>query len=222
VSPGEKKASGSRSRIWAYVGIGHLYFRKGDFHWSVSMLERGFGLCQEWHIATLFPTVASNLGVAYALSGRVSEALPLLEQAASKGRRGHYFARLSEAYLLAGRTEDALERAQRALDASREFHQRGYQAYALRLLGDVVARREPPDCERAEVYYQEALVLADELGMRPLQAHCHLGLGTLYAKIDCPEPARAELSAAIELYRVMDMTFWLPEAEAALAQVEGR
>jgi class 3 adenylate cyclase/tetratricopeptide (TPR) repeat protein len=210
------------SRIWAYVGIGHLYFRKGDFHRSVSMLERGFGLCQAWHIATLFPTVASNLGVAYALSGRVSEALPLLEQAASRGRRGHYFARLSEAYLLAGRTEDALERAQRALDASREFHQRGYQAYALRLLGDVVARREPPDYERAEVYYQEALALADELGMRPLQAHCHHGLGTLYATIGRPEPARTELSAAIALYRAMEMTFWLPQAEAALAQVEGR
>jgi hypothetical protein len=58
--------------------------------------------------------------------------------------------------------------------------------------------------------------------MRPLVAHCLLGLGTLYAKIDCPEPARTELSAAIALYRAMDMTFWLPQAEAALAQVEGR
>jgi hypothetical protein len=56
--------------------------------------------------------------------------------------------------------------------------------------------------------------------MRPLQAHCHLGLGTLYTKIDQREPARAELSAALDLYRAMDMTFWLPQAEAALAQVE--
>jgi hypothetical protein len=58
--------------------------------------------------------------------------------------------------------------------------------------------------------------------MRPLQAHCHLGLGTLYAKIDQREQARAELSAAIELYRAMAITFWLPKAEAGLAQVEGR
>jgi hypothetical protein len=58
--------------------------------------------------------------------------------------------------------------------------------------------------------------------MRPLQAHCHLGLGTLYAKISRSEQAQAELSAAIALYRAMDMTFWLPQAEAALAQVEGR
>jgi Flp pilus assembly protein TadD len=62
--------------------------------------------------------------------------------------------------------------------------------------------------------------LAEELGMRPLQAHCHCGLGTLYAKTGRQEPARAELSTAIALYRAMDMTFWLPQAQAALAQVE--
>ena len=57
--------------------------------------------------------------------------------------------------------------------------------------------------------------------MRPLQAHCHLGLGTLYVKTGQREQARTALSTAIELYRDMDMTFWLPQAEAALAQVEG-
>ena len=58
--------------------------------------------------------------------------------------------------------------------------------------------------------------------MRPLQAHCHRGLGTLYAKLGRAEPARVALSAALALYRAMDMTFWLPQTEAALAQVEGR
>jgi len=64
------------------------------------------------------------------------------------------------------------------------------------------------------------MALAEELGMRPLLAHCHLGLGSLYAKTGHPEPAHAELAAAITLYRAMDMTFWLPQAEVALAQVE--
>jgi len=61
--------------------------------------------------------------------------------------------------------------------------------------------------------------LASELGMRPLAAQCHRGLGTLYAKLGRLEHARAELSTAITLYRAMNMTFWLPEAEAALTQV---
>ena len=103
-----------------------------------------------------------------------------------------------------------------------QHQERGHQAYALRLLGDIAARREPPESEQAEAHYRQALALAEELGMRPLQAHCHRGLGTLYAKTGRREQARAELSAAIELYRAMDMTFWLPQAEAALAQVEGR
>jgi len=74
----------------------------------------------------------------------------------------------------------------------------------------------------AEAHYQQALALAEELGMRPLVAHCHLGLGRLYGQTGQREQARTELSAAIEMYRAMDMTFWLPQAEAALAQVEGQ
>ena len=75
---------------------------------------------------------------------------------------------------------------------------------------------------RAEAHYRQALALAEELGMRPLQAHCHLGLGRLYVKTNQREQARAALTTAIDLYRAMDMTFWLPQAEAALAQVEGQ
>jgi hypothetical protein len=71
-------------------------------------------------------------------------------------------------------------------------------------------------------YYQQALALAEALGMRPLVAHCHLGLGRLYGQTGRGAQARAALSAAIALYRAMDMAFWLPEAEAALVQVEGQ
>jgi hypothetical protein len=95
------------SLLWAYAGIGHLYLRKGDVHRSIPVLERGSGLCQDWHIPVLFPRVALSLGVVYALSGRVTEALTLLEQAASQGSTGRWFAPLSEAYLLAGRVVDA-------------------------------------------------------------------------------------------------------------------
>jgi hypothetical protein len=64
--------------------------------------------------------------------------------------------------------------------------------------------------------------LAEELGMRPLQAHCHRGLGTLYATISQQEQARVEISTTIEMYQAMEMAFWLLQAEAVLAQVEGR
>jgi class 3 adenylate cyclase/tetratricopeptide (TPR) repeat protein len=213
------------SLIWAYAGIGKLYLDQGDVRRGIPVLEHGLKLCQTWDIPTLFPQVTRALGTAYALSGRVLEALPLLEQAASQGRRGGhalYFVHLSKAYLLAGRIEDALEPAQHALSLAEEYKQRGYQAHALHLFGEIAMHHKLPEVEQAKAHYRQALALADNLSMRPLQAHCHHGLGTLYLKIGRMEPARAELSTAIALYRVMDMTFWLPQAEATLAQVEGR
>jgi hypothetical protein len=84
------------------------------------------------------------------------------------------------------------------------------------------AHADPPDAEQAAAHYQQALALAEALGMRPLGAHCHRGLGMLYATAGQREQACAELSAAIDLYHAMEMTFWLPETEAALAQVDAR
>jgi tetratricopeptide (TPR) repeat protein len=216
------------SRASAYGGLGDLYLRKGDLHKAISLLERGVELCQVWQIQFYFSHVASPLGAAYALSGRVAEALPLLEQAVEQAismgfipfvSRG--LASLSEAYLLAGRPDDALPIAQRTLDVARRHQERGNEAWALRLLGEIAAQSDPLEVERAEDHYRQALALAEELGMRPLQAHCHLALGKLYLQTGGREQARTELSAAIDLYRAMEMTFWLPQAEAALAEVGG-
>ena len=123
--------------------------------------------------------------------------------------------------MLAGRLEEAHTLAEHTLALTRAHQERGHQAYALHLLGDIAARRDPPEAAQAAAHYRQALVLAEELGMRPLVAHCHLGLGRLYHQTGRGEPARAALTTAIDLYRAMDMPFWLPQAEAALAQMEG-
>jgi DNA-binding NtrC family response regulator/tetratricopeptide (TPR) repeat protein len=213
-------------RTNSYSFIGYLYFRQGDLHKAIAMLERSMELCQVWQNQFSFPHIASPLGVAYALSGRVAEALPLLEQAVAQAASMGFMpfisrglAALSEGYLLAGRIEDAIALAERALDLSREHKERGHEAWALRLLGEIHSHGDPPESDQAEASYRQALALAGELGMRPLAAHCHLGLCTLYAKIGQRELARASLSTAIELYHAMDMTFWLPQAEATLAQL---
>jgi tetratricopeptide (TPR) repeat protein len=129
---------------------------------------------------------------------------------------------LGETQLLAGRLEEAQTLAEDALALARMHQERGNQAYALRLLGDIEARREPPEVAHAAAHYQQARALAEELGMCPLVAHCHRGLGTLYAATGQTEQAGVALSTAIEMYRAMDMTFWLPQTEAALAQEKGR
>src|SRR5262249_18162528 len=169
------------------------------------------------------------LGAAYTLAGRVADAVPLLTwvtehplATAMVDLEARFSLSLVEAYLLAGRLEEAHAFAERTLALAREHPGRGYQAYTLLLLGEIAARRDAPEIDQATAHYCQALALANELRMRPLQAHCHRGLGTLYTQTAQWEWARDELSAAIDLYRAMEMTFWLPQAEAALAQVEER
>jgi tetratricopeptide (TPR) repeat protein len=217
------------SRVLAYWAMGRRAFRQGDLPQALPMLERAFDLVQRSHLQLLFPQASASLGAAYALAGRTAEALPLLEQAVAQAVAMRYLFEhalrvvwLGEVYLLAGRLDEASTQAQRALEFSRAHQERGHEAYALRLLGEIAAQRERLEAEQAEAHYRQALALSEELGMRPLQAHCHCGLGTLYSQMGRLEEARAALATAIELYRAMAMTFWLPQAEATLVQAGGK
>jgi tetratricopeptide (TPR) repeat protein len=215
------------SLVIASWGLGLLALRQGDLPRALSLLERAMDLCQSADLSRFFPWMV--LGVAYILGGRVTDAVPLLTQAieqrsAMEMRIMQVLRRLSlgEAQMLVGRLEDAHALTERTLALIRTQKERGHQAYALRLLGEIAARHDPPHVEQAEAHYHEALVLAEELGMRPLVAHCHHGLGTLYGHVGRAQQARAALGTAIALYRTMEMTFWLPQAEAALAQTGTR
>jgi hypothetical protein len=139
------------------------------------LLERGVALSQEADMAHFYSSAAGSLALSYGLAGRVTDALTLL------GPIEENLLVRGEVYLLAGKVEEANRLAQRGLAHARERHMRGEEARALWLLGEILMRRDPPDIARAEFYYHQALALAKELGMRPLQAHCQLGLGRLYA-----------------------------------------
>jgi tetratricopeptide (TPR) repeat protein len=217
------------SLLWAYRGLSLVYLRQGDLPKAIPLLEHGLVVCQTVNNPVMSLLISSYVGYAYVLSGRIAEALSLLEQGMEQSVSMNYMvhhafivAWLSEAYLLDGRIEDANQLARRALELAQNHKERGHEAYALCLLGDIAMHYDPPDIDQAATHYHQALGLANELGMRPLQAHCHHGLGTLYSQTGQAEQACAELSTAIEMYRNMEMTFWLPETEAALADVEGK
>ncbi len=211
------------SRMFAHFGLGSLHLLKGDLPEAILALERALALGRAANIPLLFPFVASSLGSAHALAGRVAEAIPLLEQGVEQAAsmklmalHSQRVAWLGEAHLLAGRRESALQLAGWALNLSRQLKERGNQAGALRLLGEIYLDPDAPDPERAETSYLEALALAEELEMRPLLARCHLGLGALYSRTARGDQARAELGRAAELFRSMGMTFWQARAEAFL------
>jgi tetratricopeptide (TPR) repeat protein len=172
------------SQAFAWWALGLVPLHKGDVDRAIPALERGFQVVQ---LAIVFPLMTSWLGSAYALSGRMIEGLPLLEQAVERSEttfknwQSLVLINLGHGYLLGRRVEEARRVAERVLELTRERRERGHEAWALRLLGEIVLSHDRPDVATAEGHYGAAMALASELGMRPLSAHCHLGLDAALA-----------------------------------------
>ena len=173
----------------ALRGLGRPYAARGDLDRAIRFTERALALSRDRHLPQIWPELADQLGYVYALSGRVVEGLSVLEEALtafeSMGMfqwRTPLIAHLGEAYLLASRPEDALTMAERGLALSRERGHRGSEAWTLRLLGAIAGHGDRLDAAKAERLRPPAVALATELGMRPLVAHCHLGLGELHRR----------------------------------------
>ena len=214
---------------FACVSAGLPYIIRGDASRSVALLERALAIGRDIGQRAPAPNLLAFAGQAYTLAGRVGEAVSMLERsletAAARRHRACtsiWTCWMAGAYLRAGRHTEAEQTAVRAIELARNHRERGFEGYALHQLGDVVAAGEALATARADEAYQQALVIAEELGMRPLQAHSHLGLGKLYRRIGRPDEARAELATAAGMLREMGMMFWLPEAEKELAQADVR
>jgi class 3 adenylate cyclase/tetratricopeptide (TPR) repeat protein len=208
----------------AFHGAGRLHLSKGNVQKAIAVLERGYDVCRARVVEYWRPVICASLGLAYATDGRSAEAFPLLEQtlerltsAQMKIYRSLLLTSLGDTYLLAGRTDEANQRAEEGLRVSCDQGERGMQAQANRLLGEIGLHRDPLDVGGAEHRYQQALALATDLGMRPLVAHCHLGLGKLYRRTGDRPKAEEHLTTAAVMYREMDMRFWLEQAETEMA-----
>ncbi|HEU4369926.1 MAG TPA: tetratricopeptide repeat protein [Methylomirabilota bacterium] len=176
--------------------LAYLHCLKGEIDRAVPLLERGLARCQAREFGVWLPQLTGYLGHAYAQTGRIDEGLSLLERAiavydATRAWpfRGLLTVHCGTACLLAGRLDAARTLADEGLRLAREHGERGHEAWALRLLGDVASHGDPGDARQVDGHYHDALALATELGMRPLVAHCHFALGRLYGRTgDGPGP----------------------------------
>jgi class 3 adenylate cyclase/tetratricopeptide (TPR) repeat protein len=210
----------------ALVGLSSALIRCGELTRVPPVAERALALCETWNLWTWLPAAAADLGYAYAVAGRVADGLELLERALRevasmnmRTRRALILVQLGEILLSAGRLTDAREAGKEALILARELGERGHEAWALWLLAEIAAMSGGPASETVRIQYAEALALARSLNMRPLDAHCHLGLGKLYRRTGETERAREHLTSAIMMYREMDMRFWLEQAEAEMGEL---
>ena len=215
------------SVIMALWQSGAAFSSQGDFSRATAGFERGIMLGQTWGYARASDLCRCQLGYARALAGQTGEGLDLVRSAVQQidsssftWLRGRRLSQLGEASLLAGEVEAAGRFAAEALVLSRQRRERGFEAWALRLVGEIALHGEMADADSGAGAYGAAIVLAEELGLRPLVAHCHLGLGKLYRRTGKPEQARAHLTTATTVYREMEMRFWLEQAEAEIVALD--
>jgi class 3 adenylate cyclase len=211
------------SRVQACWGVGMLHLIQGRLDRAVPALEQGLVSARLENIPFFVPFITAPLGGAYALDGRVDAGVALLEQSVEQAASIRLVANhslrlawLAWAQLLAGRREEALGHARRALDIAVDRQERGQQARVRRLLADIEAGAALPDVERAEAGYREALELAESLEMRPLAAHCLLGLGGLHRQAGRAEQARGALDEARARFGGMGMALWIERTKSEL------
>jgi tetratricopeptide (TPR) repeat protein len=159
--------------------------------------------------------VLAQLGDENQAESRLREGEDLVERLSASGVVGYLgwtMHSLGRTYLLLGRLAQARALGERAITAVPEHI--GIAAHARHLLGDVATHPDRFDADRGEAHYREALALAEPRGMRPLIAHCHLGLGKLYRRTGKREQAQEHLTTARTMYQEMGMTYWLEKAEA--------
>lgn len=192
-----------------------VHLRQGNVDRAFAALDQGRTFGERADLPVELALLASERGYACALAGRFDEAVGLLEGAArdieTSGLRLRDALRttwLGEAYLLAGRIDDADRTADLALSLARTRKERGVEAWAARLGGDIAAGRH--DSEHAEGHYRDALRIADELRMRPLRAHVQLGLGRLRADAGRLDDARTLLAEAARELRSLGLLRWIP------------
>ena len=211
---GDKVQEASARCLLANV---HLGF--GDVGAAISLLERSAAACRAHGVTDWLGPVLMQLGFACALAGRLDEAIALGEEGRAvcepdRALTGHAtrLAGLAQTYLLAGRRAEAEATARRGIELAQQHRQPAGEAMCLHALGRIVAGAEPPDLVTAQDGFRRAQQMAAARGMRPLVAHCHLGLATTYARAGARTEAIEHLAAAAALYREMGMRSWLDAA----------
>ncbi len=205
----------------AYNAASVLHLRRGDWAKASSLIEHSIAAFREGNVVIVLPVMLASSAMVFGQVGEVSEALTrfreceqLLEHLASRGVVFTPYGSLGRAALLLGRLDEAQTLGERVLERSPSRH--GVVANALHLLGDIATHPDRFDAESGAARYRQALALAEPRGMRPLVAHCHLGLGKLYRRTRQRERAHEHLTTATTMYREMGMTYWLEQAAMEL------
>ncbi|MBR0653050.1 AAA family ATPase [Roseomonas terrae] len=174
----------------ALYSRGFALVHQGRFETAIPLLEQGLRLCSKWGFAAWFTNLASTLGHALGRVGRTEEGMDLIWQAIRQTRavgimvsHANEVAWLAEAHLVRGQFNEAARHAQDAVELARRYQERGNEANALRVLGEVALRTEDADLAAARAHFCAALEAASACGMKPMVVACKDGLERLRRRL---------------------------------------
>jgi len=200
------------SEVLGWLSIGRVLLRKREIEGAVSALERGLELCDRWSLQVWRPRLVSDLGVAYARSGRTKEGLEVAQEAISGAELMHLIVdragllvRLGQVLLMAGRIEAALKLGQQAVEIAVAHEAKGDEAWARFLIGRSCWASDPKDLNESEKQLGIALQLAADCEARPLAAFCHTTLSGVYGQRGDQARAQEFNDAAAATYRELGM-----------------
>ena len=214
------------SLVTASWGFASVFITRGEPERAVELLDRALSLAQEWYLAALIPAVMGSLGYAKIMSGQITDGLSMLQEATKSAEESGRLALhslllvyLGDALVAAKRIEDARSIAERVLALCRERGERGVEAMAHQLMGEVFSHLDSSQLDPSETHYRNALKLADELGMQPLKARCNFGIAEVHRLGGDLSKAKEKLTIAIDLFRDLEMHSWHRRSEARLHEL---
>ncbi|HEY7252747.1 MAG TPA: hypothetical protein VIG37_19770, partial [Methylomirabilota bacterium] len=208
------------STAGSHMTLGVVLLTRGYLDEAAPVLERGIAFAREMDLTAWLPMLLCARGIVQCRQEPGGAGLAMIEEGVQRGtalrilsRQAQRLTWMAEAYRLAGRTDEAVAAATDAHRLASEQGERGSAAGAMRMLAAATADAKS---------YEAALDAARALGMRPVEALCHLGLAILAEGARDAAPAREHAARALEMLRAMDMRYWLPRAESLAAPAADR
>jgi class 3 adenylate cyclase/tetratricopeptide (TPR) repeat protein len=211
----------SQAIAWTLTGL--VWRERGQLERAVPPLTRSLALCEQASLSVWQPIVSALLGATLVALDRKDDGEALLREAVRRAEAlgvvaylSRWMVLLGEGLLARGDAAAARAAADRAIELALAHGERGHEAMAWRLIGDIASRGAVEDFGAAREAYEQALSIADELGLRPLAARTHFHLGQLQRGLGRLEDAEEHMARAVVLFADMGMRYWLEQSEPEL------
>jgi len=196
---------------------------KGDATTAIEHFQNSIGYCDEGQIINILIPIWIGLGWAYWLLGDLETAHKHMEKglktqsdAGVDYDSGFFYSCSAVVELESGNLNKAQQLANEALNIAQKNHQHG-EGLVWIVLGRILGRTDHPQNDKAEEAFLKGIKIFEELKLKLHYAPGYYYLGELYAGTGQKDKALETLKWAEDIFREMEMDFWLAKTQDLLA-----